>query len=80
MYHFSLPLVLDTRMFRLASSSCSSILSFSFELVVCQSFFIYIEHFFLNLAGWLYRNLHEKVDKLVVSEPRCNKFISSEGD
>jgi transposase len=32
------------------------------------------------MAGWLYRNLHEKVDKLVVSEPRRNKLISSEGD
>ena len=31
-------------------------------------------------AGWLYRNLHEKVNKLVVSEPRRNKLISSEGD
>ena len=33
-----------------------------------------------SMAGWLYRNLHEKVDKLVVSEPRRNKLISSEGD
>ncbi len=32
------------------------------------------------MAGWLYRNLNEKVDKLVVSEPRRNKLISSEGD
>jgi transposase len=32
------------------------------------------------MAGWLYRNLHKKVDKLVVSEPRRNKLISSEGD
>ncbi len=32
------------------------------------------------MAGWLYRNLHEKVDKLVVCEPRRNKLISSEGD
>jgi len=32
-----------------------------------------------SMAGWLYRNLHEKVDKLVVSEPRRNKLISSEG-
>ena len=32
------------------------------------------------MAGWLYRNLHEKVDKLVVSELLRNKLISSEGD
>jgi transposase len=32
------------------------------------------------MAGWLYRNLNEKVDKLVVAEPRRNKLISSEGD
>jgi len=32
------------------------------------------------MAGWLYRNLHEKVDKLVVSEPRRNKLITCEGD
>jgi len=32
------------------------------------------------MAGWLYRNLHEKVDTFVVSEPRRNKLISSEGD
>ena len=32
------------------------------------------------MAGWLYRNLNDKVDKLVVSEPRRNKLISSEGD
>jgi transposase len=32
------------------------------------------------MAGWLYRNLHKKVDQFVVSEPRRNKLISSEGD
>jgi len=33
-----------------------------------------------RMAGWLYRNLDEKVDKIVVSEPRRNKLISSEDD
>jgi transposase len=32
------------------------------------------------MAGWLYRNLNEKVDKFVVADPRRNKLISSEGD
>lgn len=32
------------------------------------------------MAGWLYRNLNEKVDKFVVSEPRRNKLITCEGD
>jgi len=32
------------------------------------------------MDGWLYRNLHEKVDKLIVSEPRRNKLILSEED
>ncbi len=32
------------------------------------------------MAGWLYRNLNGKVDQFVVSEPRRNKLISSEGD
>ena len=32
------------------------------------------------MAGWLYRNLNEKVDEFIVSEPRRNKLISSEGD
>jgi transposase len=32
------------------------------------------------MAGWLYRNLHEKVDQFIVSEPRRNKLISCEGD
>ena len=32
------------------------------------------------MAGGLYSNLHEKLDKLVVYEPRRDKFISSEGD
>lgn len=32
------------------------------------------------MAGWLYRNLREKVEKFVVSEPRRNKLITDEGD
>lgn len=32
------------------------------------------------MAGWLYRNLRHKVDKLVVCDPRRNKLISSDGD
>jgi hypothetical protein len=32
------------------------------------------------MAGWLYRNLHEKVDQFTVSEPRRNKLMSCEGD
>jgi transposase len=32
------------------------------------------------MAGWLYRNLHEKVDQFIVSEPRRNKLITCEGD
>jgi len=32
------------------------------------------------MAGWLYRNLNQEVDKLIVSEPRRNKLITSEGD
>lgn len=32
------------------------------------------------MAGWLCRNLNEKVEKFVVSEPRRNKFITCEGD
>ena len=32
------------------------------------------------MAGWLYRNLNKKVDKLLVCGPRRNKLISSEGD
>ncbi len=32
------------------------------------------------MAGWLYRNLNQEVEKLVVSEPRRNKLIISEGD
>lgn len=32
------------------------------------------------MAGWLYRNLHEKVHQFIVSEPRRNKLITSEGD
>jgi len=32
------------------------------------------------MAGWLYRNLNEKVEKFIVSEPRRNKLITCEGD
>jgi hypothetical protein len=32
------------------------------------------------MAGWLYRNLNEKVEQFIVSEPRRNKLITSEGD
>jgi transposase len=32
------------------------------------------------LAGWLYRNLVEHVDTLIVSDPRRNKWIASDGD
>jgi transposase len=32
------------------------------------------------LAGWLYRNLNTRVDQFIVSEPRRNKLISSDGD
>ena len=32
------------------------------------------------MAGWLYRNLHRKVDSFIVADPRRNKLISSDGD
>jgi len=32
------------------------------------------------MAGWLYRNLKERVDEFIVSEPRRNKLITSDGD
>jgi transposase len=32
------------------------------------------------MAGWIYRNLHQKVDRFVVADPRRNKLISSDGD
>lgn len=32
------------------------------------------------MAGWLYRNLNQKVDKLIVCDPRRNKLISSDGN
>jgi hypothetical protein len=32
------------------------------------------------LAGWLWRNLEELVDDMVVSEPRRNRLISRDGD
>jgi len=32
------------------------------------------------LAGWLWRNLHEAVERMVVSEPRRNRLIAQEGD
>ena len=32
------------------------------------------------MSGWLYRNLHRKVERFVVADPRRNKLISSDGD
>ena len=32
------------------------------------------------MAGWLYRNLKDRVEEFIVSEPRRNKLITSEGD
>jgi transposase len=32
------------------------------------------------MAGWLYRNLFDKVDRLIVSDPRRNKLIATDGD
>lgn len=32
------------------------------------------------MAGWLYRNLNKKVDKLIVCDPRRNKLIGCDGD
>src|SRR3989304_2749111 len=32
------------------------------------------------MAGWLYRNLKDKVDEIVVCDPRRNKLICSDGD
>ena len=32
------------------------------------------------MAGWLYRNLNKKVNEFIVSEPRRNKLITSDGD
>lgn len=32
------------------------------------------------MSGWLYRNLHQKVERFVVCDPRRNKLISSDGD
>jgi len=32
------------------------------------------------MAGWLYRNLREKVDRFIAADPRRNKLISSDGD
>ena len=32
------------------------------------------------MAGWLYRNLKDNVDQLIVCEPRRNKLIASYGD
>jgi transposase len=32
------------------------------------------------LAGWLWRGLHQAVDRLVVSQPRRNRLICDEGD
>ena len=32
------------------------------------------------MAGWLYRNLCQKVNGFVVADPRRDKLISSDGD
>ena len=32
------------------------------------------------MSGWLYRNIHRKVERFVVSDPRRNRLISSDGD
>ena len=32
------------------------------------------------MSGWLYRNLHRKVERFIVADPRRNKLISSDGD
>ena len=32
------------------------------------------------MAGWLFRNLSQEVEKFIVCEPRRNKLIASEGD
>ena len=32
------------------------------------------------MSGWLYRNLHQKVEQFISSDPRRNKLISSDGD
>src|SRR4030042_3440766 len=32
------------------------------------------------MSGWLYRNLHQKVERFVVADPRRKKLISSDGD
>ncbi len=32
------------------------------------------------MAGWLYRNLKDNVDDLVVCDPRRNKLIACDGD
>jgi transposase len=32
------------------------------------------------MSGWLYRNLRQKVNKFISSDPRRNKLISSDGD
>ena len=32
------------------------------------------------MAGWLYRNLAAKTDKIVVCDPRRNKYIATDGD
>jgi len=32
------------------------------------------------MAGWLYRNLHQRVERFGIADPRRNKLISSDGD
>jgi len=32
------------------------------------------------MSGWLYRNLHDKLEQFISSDPRRNKLIASDGD
>jgi hypothetical protein len=32
------------------------------------------------MAGWLYRNLHNCVDEMIVCDPKRNKYVYSDGD
>lgn len=33
-----------------------------------------------TMSGWLYRNLHDKLEQFISSDPRRNKLIASDGD
>jgi transposase len=33
-----------------------------------------------SMAGWLYRNLHERVDETIVCDPRRNAYVAKDGD